>query len=770
MSNFSNINYNQPQIPVASTVPVQGAPQQGFAPPAQPNYAPQYAPQQPSYGVDQTRFNSPQPMPAPAPAVEVGFFDKVKSYFQDVYRSPENLQAYKSFQQQVDSDPRTIQPGSNDRNRVLDLQQKLQVAGVQVNVNGVYGYATGEAVKQFKQQMNMNDGFLNDKGVAAITDIATPQMVSVLDSVVSKSLNPQLPGTGNPMPVSQEDLLWAQNLATRIQNFGYQPNLQEQTRYNDIFARQQQQNTGMPTAPPPSPTVPNIPVPGGAPVYQQPTAPTQTGMVPVSQDELNWAMAMQDKIVNTGYRPTPQEAAAYESIQQRYAAQQQSAPAAPQLGSGPVSEDELNWLRAQAGKQLSGNDLARYQNITERYLAQQNNGQVAAPQPAGQLLPVTQEELNWALDLQNKIQSQNYQPNAQEVAKYKDIFNRYENQPAEPTPAPAPAYSPGETPPVAIDAKVSQGELDWAVDLQVRVDQGYKPTHHEIARYTDIFNRYEASQKPAPAPAPTQPNTPAPVTPGAPSAPVTHPGASQTDVQWARAFENRVAQGQAGTPDEISRYNNIQMKLANYGMAPPAAPTVTATPNAGAGEPLTQADIDWAMQLQHRVQYQGYQPTQQEINRYTDIYNRQQEPAPVQPSAPAAPAAPAAPVAPAAPAGAPSAADMQWAQQLQTAVQQGYQASPEEIARFTDIYNRSQASQGQPGAAPAAQQPPAAPVAPPQQTAPGSVMINTGTPDNELQWALELLNRYRQGYQPSPTELAMYESIIAKKAVPNATP
>ena len=96
---------------------------------------------------------------------------------------------------------------------------------------------------------------------------------------------------------------------------------------------------------------------------------------------------------------------------------------------------------------------------------------------------------------------------------------------------------------------------------------------------------------------------------------------------------------------------------------------------------------------------------------------------------------------------------------------------PKICARFTDIYNRLQASQGQPGAAPAPQQQaPVAPAAPPQQTPPGSVMINTGTPDNELQWALELLNRYRQGYQPSPTELAMYESIIAKKAVPNATP
>ena len=752
-------------MPVASTVPVQGAPQQGYAPqPVQQPFAQPYAPQ-PSYGVDQTRFNAPQPMPAPAPAVEVGFFDQVKSYFQDVYRSPENLQAYKSFQQQVDSDPNTIKPGNNDRNRVLDLQQKLQLAGVQVNVNGVYGYATGQAVQQFKQQMNINDGFLDKSGKPAMTDIATGQMMSVLDSVVTKSLNPQMPGTGNPMPVTQEELLWAQNLATRITNFGYQPSQDEQNRYNDIFARQQQQQTGMPTAPPPSPTVPNVPVPGVP--QQQPTQqPTATPPVQtVSQDELNWAMAMQDKIVN-GYRPTAQEAAAYENIQQRYAAQQQTAAPSPQLPTGPVTEDELNWLRAQAGKQLSGNDLARYQNITDRYMAQQNNGQVTSPQPSGQLMPVTQAEMDWAVNLQNKIQTQNYQPTAEEVARYKDIFNRYQNQPtpqAEPTPAP---YQPGETPTVGMAKSVTPEEMQWAMDLQVRSDQGYQPTHHEIARYTDIYNRYEAMNAPEPTPAPqpanpTQPATPAP----APSAPAKHPGATNEEIQWAKNFENRISQGQSGSAEEVNRYNTIQMKLANYGIAP-SEPTTSAAPAQAGG--LTQADIDWAMQLQHRVQYQGYQPTQQEIDRYTQIYNSQQAPAPAQPAAPA-PAAPAAPAGPAS--NAPTPQEVQWAQQLQNMVQQGYQATDAEIAKFTDIYNRLQAAQGQqPAPQPAAPAAPAAPVAPAQTTPPGAVMINTGTPDHELQWALELLNRYRQGYQPSPSELAMYERIIASKAVPGATP
>ena len=87
MLNNNNIQYN-PQIPTAQTVPVQG----NMAPPTYPQNT-GFAPQ-PSYGADQTSF-SPVAPPPPAPAVEVGLFDKMKSYFNDVYRSDENLAVYK---------------------------------------------------------------------------------------------------------------------------------------------------------------------------------------------------------------------------------------------------------------------------------------------------------------------------------------------------------------------------------------------------------------------------------------------------------------------------------------------------------------------------------------------------------------------------------------------------------------------------------------------------------------------------------------------------
>ncbi|PKL76928.1 MAG: hypothetical protein CVV27_07735, partial [Candidatus Melainabacteria bacterium HGW-Melainabacteria-1] len=132
------------------------------------------------------------------------------------------------------------------------------------------------------------------------------------------------------------------------------------------------------------------------------------------------------------------------------------------------------------------------------------------------------------------------------------------------------------------------------------------------------------------------------------------------------------------------------------------------------------------------------------------------------------------PAAPVASNGAPTPEEVQWAAQLQQMVQQGYQATEQEVARYTDIYNRTQAAQGagtaQPPVQPQPQQPSYQTQPPAAPTAPGTVTINVAAADPELQWAMELLNRYRQGYQPSASELVMYERIIATKAVPGATP
>jgi hypothetical protein len=95
---------------------------------------------------------------------------------------------------------------------------------------------------------------------------------------------------------------------------------------------------------------------------------------------------------------------------------------------------------------------------------------------------VTQEEIAWALALEKQVQ-QGYQPTPQELERYTAIYERLAASQRE-----SPDSNPNRP------ARPSQADIDWAVALMQEITQGYKPTPQEVARYTDIFERLQASQ------------------------------------------------------------------------------------------------------------------------------------------------------------------------------------------------------------------------------------------------------------------------------------
>ncbi|HEX2613021.1 MAG TPA: hypothetical protein VHO02_05475 [Fibrobacteria bacterium] len=153
---------------------------------------------------------------------------------------------------------------------------------------------------------------------------------------------------------------------------------------------------------------------------------------------------------------------------------------------------------------------------------------------------VSQEELNWALDLEKKVQTENHQPTAQETARYQDIAKRL--QASHPAPPPSPSLRP-----------VSQEEIDWAVALQRKI-QGtrYRPTSEETARYADIFERYQA-----------QPDS-LKLTPHDPSGDSV--AAAERDIEWAVDLLKRSRGGYVPTTAELKRYDAIVR------IPPPAKP------------------------------------------------------------------------------------------------------------------------------------------------------------------------------------------------------
>lgn len=307
-------------------------------------------------------------------------------------------------------------------------------------------------------------------------------------------------------------------------------------------------------------------------------------------------------------------------------------------------------------------ETARYQAIAKR---------LAGEQTPGALTSLSQQEVQWALMLEQRVMSQGYQPTEQEIASYTDIARRVEASPVpvQSTAAPSaedPARdftewsAPAQTP---APARVSEQDIDWAQDLEARVKRGEKPTAEETSRYQDIAGRLQAVEAPAPPPPPPPPLTARP---------------SAKDLHWALALEARVKRGKNPTDDEFSRYRDIVQRLKASEAAGTAEALASRLPGrepATPSEPVSEADLTWAIALQARVQGGG-EISEAEKVRYDDIYRRQQAAtSPPAPNPPKPPPVYPQPYPPYAPPPQPTwnvfganEADIQWALELERKV------------------------------------------------------------------------------------------------------
>ncbi len=437
---------------------------------------------------------------------------------------------------------------------------------------------------------------------------------------------------------------------------------------------------------------------------------------------------------------------------------------------------------------------------------------------------VPQADIDWALQLEQKVQQQGHTPTAQETARYEAIAQKL----SQPAPTAPPAGAPAAP-------AVPQAEIDWALQLEQKVQQGHTPTAQETARYEAIAQKLSQ-------PTPTAPPA------GAPAA----PAVSQADIDWALQLEQKVQQGHTPTAQETGRYEAIAQKLsqpaptapaagqqqgprnwANWGspfnvpaaptmplpiagpggqavlnvptslrgapQAPPAA-RMNQQPGAAAGntqmpQGVSQQEIDWALQLEQKVQQQGYTPNAQENAQYQNLAQRitaaqQQQQAP-QTNAPpvGAPQRPQTQNAQQTPAGV-SQQEIDWALQLEQRVNtQNYQPNAQETAQYQNIAQRITAAQQQPApTAPQQQQftpppgapqqqftpPPGAPqqqFTPPQATTQAPQALPNGLSQQEIDWALQLEQRVNtQNYQPNAQELAAYEGIAQRLNGPQQAP
>ncbi|MFN8673635.1 MAG: peptidoglycan-binding domain-containing protein [Candidatus Sericytochromatia bacterium] len=721
---------------------------------------------------------------------KAGFWEKL-SGFGDVMNTQQNVQAYKTFEANL-----YLQAGSGDSTRVMDLQRKLKFLGYSVNTNGNFGPATEKAVTQFKNNMGINDGFLDKKGNYAVTSMVSTTTMNMINSKVASKLNN--PGQVDVPNIGKQELDWAKSLRTKM-IAGYKPSAEERKQYEAIYQKQQMvlsANNGTYTA----------------------------GTLPgPSATEIAWAKDFIVRVKQYGAKPTQEEVAKYNDIQRR----QQMSKVVPNtsnvviqnqttLPTGnktvfpiqqpSITQDDLNWAKSFANALKNGhqptqeqvdkyNRIYNAQKAAQQQPQTQQNQQVNTNQTQTTIGQVSPTEYAWAKDFENRVNSGQYKPNQNEVQMYSDIFNRLKAGGANQTQQTQPQTGP-----------VSVQEMQWAQNLEKALEQGHQITPQEKSNYEGIFSRWQQfGMKKDEGNTQVQPQN---NTQQANFKPPT-----EEEVKWALELEQKAQTGYKASPEEVAKYNDIAAKLNEMNNANAAAgKTQTTAPQNPAKNNTSQQETlpeeiqnntgtqpfsyndenlnlfrntfqgvefggrsvpilpnDVGLQVAQKYGFSSVEELQSRIGakvdgkfgpetlfRLQNALNRTTKPstettAPQQTQNVTNTGNTNQGVSP---------QELQWASQFIEAVRGGYQASEEQKAQYRDIFNRHQASGG------SVVQNTSPTTNTPNFSAVSSLTINANSADPDLNWALQLLDAVRtKGYTPTEEEHTKYEQIMARNTV-----
>lgn len=109
----------------------------------------------------------------------------------------------------------------------------------------------------------------------------------------------------------------------------------------------------------------------------------------------------------------------------------------PQGGVAGVTEADLKWALAleervnKQGYKASANEEARYNAIAQKLYAASKNMPTTqqAPVDPKNLKQVTMMEAQWAMELEKNVKEKGYKPSEEDIAKYQDIVIRYKANP-----------------------------------------------------------------------------------------------------------------------------------------------------------------------------------------------------------------------------------------------------------------------------------------------------------------------------------------------------
>lgn len=291
----------------------------------------------------------------------------------------------------------------------------------------------------------------------------------------------------------------------------------------------------------------------------------------------------------------------------------------------PPTREDLAWFDAMDTKI---NRMGYQPNASEALRYNEIESYLAASEDAATTGPPSRAEVNWTLELEDMV-NRGYEPNAEELKHYQQIAVRL--------------FIADQTPSIPDYKTVSPEELAWAKNLEEKITHPpygikYEATTEEKEKYQDIYNRFQAEKAEQKQQTPPSPE----------------------ELKWAQDLADEITKkGHKATPEEVTRYTEIYNRHQ-------------ATSNLDLGRPLTSEDVQWHQELSAKME-QGYQPTAAELDRAGKIVEILyiNDPSLIRPHD--------APVAQ---------HERDWALRLRTQAEAGIPPSPEELARYEEIYNR----------------------------------------------------------------------------------
>ncbi len=231
------------------------------------------------------------------------------------------------------------------------------------------------------------------------------KLINTDSNAHSKTVTSKVYTPLNESIVSQNEIDWALKLETKVKQENYHPNLQEVRAYQIIIEKLSRTAS-----------------------IKENKSDT---LYSVTQQEIQWALELENKVSKQNYKPKPNEISQYQAIasklQNNHSVQANTSNTI--LNKNEVSQGENQRILDKKSKdsihklQLNNKVIQKDKKSPKVQDQSQPHSEIDNDKSL-EIDPKTQIEIQWALELENKVKKINYQPTSEEIIRYDTLVKK----------------------------------------------------------------------------------------------------------------------------------------------------------------------------------------------------------------------------------------------------------------------------------------------------------------------------------------------------------